>query len=681
MKSQPFMEQISSIEMLQIATAWLQLIMLKARFLVLGIVVFSTAAFGSQATLYQLGGEGSNRWVITSTIPIEMDEEAIIDGGPLTTDGYYTKSIFFVTKYDSTEDSSDEIGPDDIECMTTNQAVVSQNAIAESKDENPIMFLKNSTPAEELDTAWARIATIENVLFASLYDEDEPISDLNKLYRVHENDAESICEPIDEHTGNKPPTSSNNTVELSLEEIPFYTFLPKDFPFIDKDSGDTFTSIKITQLESSGDLKLNDVDVTSNQVIPVANIGNLKFHPMKDADAKFKFKVSDNRGAYSEGDYNMMVDVTSPTPPCYAESSRTCQLKVKVSGGVGSVRTEPHGILCKASDCRKVSNKLGDRTGLQCSKSCTKQFAKGRLVTLTPKHVPGFNVQWGHCTKGKVILDGNKLCIAYYVSDKNTIRRTKISDKPLVGIASQTAASQTVNLTNISARAYIQNGVDVITEFRIIGNGKQTVMLRGMALDELVDAYLTLSSYPDGEIIAINNNWADDLRSDEMPIDLRPARATDAGLLIDLKPGRYRATISSEKSCGIGVIAIDVITNSSPNLEHMDTIALIQGEAYNNIIAGFVLEGSGKQKVIIRGFGIEEGMDTMLEVISLDGTEIAKNDNWQDSPQAAKIPANFRLPKVTDAGLLLELSAGTYTAILSTKGNKGLGIISVDKVE
>ncbi|WP_119329561.1 BspA family leucine-rich repeat surface protein, partial [Cysteiniphilum halobium] len=68
---------------------------------------------------------------------------------------------------------------------------------------------------------------------------------------------------------NDAPTAANNTVTTA--EDTDYTFVISDFNYNDIDN-DTIASIQVTSLESVGALKLNNVDVTLNQVISKAGI-------------------------------------------------------------------------------------------------------------------------------------------------------------------------------------------------------------------------------------------------------------------------------------------------------------------------------------------------------------------------------------------------------------------------
>ena len=74
------------------------------------------------------------------------------------------------------------------------------------------------------------------------------------------------------------------------------------------------TKIQITSLESAGTLKLSGADVTLNQEILVADIGNLVFTPAQDANGtgydSLDFKVHDGT-EYSAAANTITVDVTA----------------------------------------------------------------------------------------------------------------------------------------------------------------------------------------------------------------------------------------------------------------------------------------------------------------------------------------------------------------------------------
>lgn len=114
---------------------------------------------------------------------------------------------------------------------------------------------------------------------------------------------------------NNAPTAADKTV--TINENASYSFTVADFGFSDVD-GDSLISIKITQLQTAGSLQLQSVDVSLNQVIPVAEISKLTFAPVANAHgvgyANFKFTVND--GMMDSSPPNMItVNVTAVYHP------------------------------------------------------------------------------------------------------------------------------------------------------------------------------------------------------------------------------------------------------------------------------------------------------------------------------------------------------------------------------
>ncbi len=124
------------------------------------------------------------------------------------------------------------------------------------------------------------------------------------------------------------------------------------------------------------------------------------------------------------------------------------------------------------------------------------------------------------------------------------------------------------------------------------------------------------------------------------------------------------------------------VPSGPTKLINISTRASIQGGA-NDVIAGFIIQGTTSQQVIIRGLALEPGVDPKVTLQQFPGGEfMASNNDWQTQTLPSfSIPAQFAPPNFTDAALFLILPAGAYTVILSSLGAKGLGLISVDTVE
>ena len=128
------------------------------------------------------------------------------------------------------------------------------------------------------------------------------------------------------------PTAAANTV--TTNEDTTYTFTAADFNFADVDSGDSLTKIQVTGLESVGTLELSSVDVELNDEILLAQIGNLVFTPVSDANGApydtFTFKVHDGT-EYSSSSYTMRIDVTAQQDAPTASNSTRSRATARVS--------------------------------------------------------------------------------------------------------------------------------------------------------------------------------------------------------------------------------------------------------------------------------------------------------------------------------------------------------------
>lgn len=104
----------------------------------------------------------------------------------------------------------------------------------------------------------------------------------------------------------------------------------------------------------------------------------------------------------------------------------------------------------------------------------------------------------------------------------------------------------------------------------------------------------------------------------------------------------------------------------------------------NVLIAGFVVEGTGKKRFLARAVGpglAAQGVQQplaapVLRVFSHNGTEIATNIGWENAPDADQLPAlaqqvgAFALaPGSADSALALELDPGLYTLHASATGD------------
>ena len=136
--------------------------------------------------------------------------------------------------------------------------------------------------------------------------------------------------------------------------------------------------------------------------------------------------------------------------------------------------------------------------------------------------------------------------------------------------ASPTITSDTPLLTNISARAYVGQGDQVlIIGFIIGGNSPVKVLIRGLGPElthqsvpnVLADPTIRLVNQADGSTIVANDNWGDaanvtDIQAAISQVNAAPfdAGSKDSAILTTLNPGGYTVVISGVNSAtGIGL--------------------------------------------------------------------------------------------------------------------------------
>jgi uncharacterized delta-60 repeat protein len=96
------------------------------------------------------------------------------------------------------------------------------------------------------------------------------------------------------------------------------------------------------------------------------------------------------------------------------------------------------------------------------------------------------------------------------------------------------------------------------------------------------------------------------------------------------------------------------------------------------IIGGLIISGTGSKQVLFRALGPTLGQppfnvpnvltNPVLE-LHLPGGAVIANDNWQQSNDAALIPARYQPSNVNESAMLMALPPGAYTAIMRGANN------------
>ena len=169
-----------------------------------------------------------------------------------------------------------------------------------------------------------------------------------------------------------------------------------------------------------------------------------------------------------------------------------------------------------------------------------------------------------------------------------------------------------------------------------------------------------------------------------------PPVLKESAFFATMPSGSYTARMEGKLSTTpLGFALVELYDSDRPTgkLVNLSTRAFVgTGDAI--VIAGFILEGTGSEKIVLRGLGpslIAFGItvvlpDPTLELRDVFGNLLMSNDNWQDNPaQAAELTARGLAPTNNlESGIVASLLPGNYTVLLAGKSNAtGNGTVEV----
>ncbi len=251
-------------------------------------------------------------------------------------------------------------------------------------------------------------------------------------------------------------------------------------------------------------------------------------------------------------------------------------------------------------------------------------------------------------------------------------------------------------LSNLSVRLNLSTGQTAIAGF--VTNAPKPLLLR--AAGPALNAY-GLSGLPDpaiqvfdsaSNLIAQNDNWDASLQPLFTALGAFdfPAGSKDAALSVTLNG--VNSMLAS--GTGSGALLLEVYDAESTPLRRLVNLSARSqvGTGAGILIAGFVISGSGSERLLIRGVGPSLAKynvagvlpDPQLAIYDSKGVKIAANDNW-DAGLATiftQVGAFGLDAGSNDAALVIDLPAGIYSVQLSgVGGTTGEGLIEVYEVK
>jgi hypothetical protein len=257
------------------------------------------------------------------------------------------------------------------------------------------------------------------------------------------------------------------------------------------------------------------------------------------------------------------------------------------------------------------------------------------------------------------------------------------------------APSRLINLSTLATAG--SGDRTLVAGFTLVGNGARPVVIRaigptltnfgvGNVLANPTLALVTSANAP----ITSNDDWNSSLGPTMDGLGAFPLNtgSKDAALQTSLAPGVYSAVIGGAQSTGAAMVEIyDAQPSGSATSRLLNLSArtlLVPGDT---LIAGFVISGDQRKKLLIRAVGpslTNYGISNPLEDPKLDvlvgGTAVASNDNWSASQIGTSASSAQAFPLVAgskDAATVVQLSPGSYSVHV-TGTSPAAGVVLVE---
>ncbi len=257
------------------------------------------------------------------------------------------------------------------------------------------------------------------------------------------------------------------------------------------------------------------------------------------------------------------------------------------------------------------------------------------------------------------------------------------------------AAPQPDRLLNLSSRAWVGDGANVLIAGFVISDGPaKPVLVRAVGPtlsgfgvgDAVINPTLEIVD-ANNNVVASNQTWSSELAPtfDEVGAFGLLANSSDAALTATLAPGTYTAVVRTAPNTAYGTALVEVYDVSGPaRLTNLSTRARVESNQ-TLVISGFVVApGAGNRRLLLRAvgptlqnFGVPNALSdpVMALVRQSDQVQIATNDNWGSTGDSSALSDTFSAAGAfalnegsADAALVANLAPGAYTLMVSGAG-------------
>jgi len=260
-------------------------------------------------------------------------------------------------------------------------------------------------------------------------------------------------------------------------------------------------------------------------------------------------------------------------------------------------------------------------------------------------------------------------------------------------------------ITNISTLALAGSGDrTLMAGFVVTGSGTKPLLIRAVGpslvnfgiTGPIADPFLSIVG-SSGALISSNNDWGNStaLANAAAQLGAFPLNASsrDSAVQVSLPVGTFTTVVGGGGVPGPALIEIyDADLGATVNSRITNISTRGQVGVNNPMIAGFVITGDQRKRLLIRAvgptlasFGVTGALtDPRIEVL-FGNTVIATNNDWTETAMVAQVTATSPIvgafplnANSKDAAMVLQLNPGAYTVqIRGANGTTGTALVEI----